>query len=657
MNLARLYLETHPTLIFETLKSDLTKPFEEDMNYTPYRKFHHQIYGKLELLKENSTNRLIMAISEQLDSVEATQKSIALIKARLALNQPNLLFLFDFSVQRIQNFCSTNFVVTKFLEFPLTNLSKDIKEKLIKEEYFTQIELSNLLSQMLNLLSQLHLSHVYHGNISTVSIQHRKANQFFVLLDHFDGGKNLADFHMRQVSDTSEVFMSPELYRQIKGEVHPNPIDPYKNDLFGLGMVILSTGLLKSVQHCYDPNEFNRQTLDRLIEEFKTRYGLAQSPLTQTLLILLEEKPEKRLEAKLLKEQFKINLNKSENDKLISKLTDFSEISAITIETKPNRTLLKNIKSSSVLSTPQFIGTFSNNPIGCISVDIPNIKVQPTDNFEVKRSASSLVAIKYDNFFEKVEHVIYNQNKTPLKRVFEPISSTPIQTKVGILNYQIYSPFVHQSASVPKKSIDNFSDVKPVQKIHRLSQLGVESGQPNHISPYTNHYYINQNKELRHPHVYESVENYNTNNQKIIQPVNNFEFPKIGIQRTSQIQIPNTLKVPIINRIYRNNLPEEKNNKLHYQSFKVLDPIKIVDRQIVPRINKLNLPPKEFKKTNLKVGNLRINDLFFKSVYGASNGPKIIEERVFKAGATQTIGKKQLYVPSNIFSKGKLGVK
>ncbi len=50
--------------------------------------------------------------------------------------------------------------------------------------------------------------------------------------------------------------------------------NPYKSDVFSLGMVLLECGVLKSVQDCYDKeNKFlKEEILEELILEFKNNY-------------------------------------------------------------------------------------------------------------------------------------------------------------------------------------------------------------------------------------------------------------------------------------------------------------------------------------------------------------------------------------------------
>lgn len=334
MNLGKIYLPKHPEIRREVTDNDITKVFEDDIFYVPYRKFQHPIYGKLNLYRETTTNRIIMANSENFDNFDAAKDAIAILKARQKLNQSNLIYLFDFSGQKIQNFCSTTFIITKYLEFPLTSLSKDIRERQTKDEYFTPREISLLTSQMLKVLSHLHSKDVYHGNVSTVSIQHRRANQMFVLLDYINSNDDLTSFHSKNQMDTFESFVSPELYTELS-ESHGINVDPFKNDLFSLGMVILSTGLLKPVQDCYrSGGYFDETSLERLMKQFKTKYDNSEYCISGTLELLLKIDPRQRINATAAREHFNTSLTRHRNEKYINQLSDFSEISAISSEEK-----------------------------------------------------------------------------------------------------------------------------------------------------------------------------------------------------------------------------------------------------------------------------------------------------------------------------------
>ena len=397
MDLGKLYLKTHPEIFSLITSEEYARNFEDDLSYTPYRKFQHQIYGKLDLFRETSTNRIIMSSTESFDSFETVRDAIAVVKARETLNQPSLLYLIDFAVQKRTNFCSTLYLVTKYLEFPLTNLSKDIRDRKTRDEFYSHKEIGLVINQMLSVLANLYEKRVFHGNISTFTIQHRKANQMFVLLDYFNMEDDLLEFHQQNTSLGSDNFNSPELHFN-KNQYAKKPINGFKNDIFSLAMVVLSMGLLSSVQDCYlEKGQFDWQYLDTLKMHFEKKYGGPNSALVQSLRLMLQEQPAKRQDAKTIRDSFRLSLSKSENERFASKLSDFSEISAISAAQKNTRSILKNFQSQRELEV---------KPLGNVE---PEKKVHPVSMKEIplgiphhpiRRASSILINYKYDNFFE-----------------------------------------------------------------------------------------------------------------------------------------------------------------------------------------------------------------------------------------------------------------
>ena len=73
--------------------------------------------------------------------------------------------------------------------------------------------------------------------------------------------------HLRQ---GKEIFMSPELFRAILKNKKEIKYNPFKSDIFSLGLVILEAGLFESVQGIYDREkaDLKKEALIMLVERF-----------------------------------------------------------------------------------------------------------------------------------------------------------------------------------------------------------------------------------------------------------------------------------------------------------------------------------------------------------------------------------------------------
>lgn len=498
MDLGKLYLKNHPEIFSLITSEEYARNFEDDLSYTPYRKFQHQIYGKLDLFRETSTNRIIMSSTESFDSFETVRDAIAIIKARETLNQPSLLYLIDFAVKKMTNFCSSSYLVTKYLEFPLTNLSKDIRDRKSRDEFYSHKEIGLVINQMLSVLANLHEKRVFHGNISTLTIQHRKANQMFVLLDYFNMDDDLLDFHQQNTGHGSDNFNSPELHFN-KNKLGKKPLNGFKNDIFSLAMVVLSMGLLSSVQDCYlESGQFDWEYLDTLKMHFEEKYGGPNSALVQSLRLMLEEQPTKRQDAKTIRESFRLSLSKSENERFASKLSDFSEISAISAAQKNTRSILKNFQSQRKLEV---------KPLGNVE---PETKVHPvsmkeipvgTPHHQIRRASSILINYKYDNFFEidVPSHLYQNVTKkdpqiSNSKNLITGVLVLPKKETVRIYdsqsNFKNHKIFSKNLAIKNEREFENQSDFKKNIRSEKPAHFNYHSFSVPKYAPLENPVYL-----------------------------------------------------------------------------------------------------------------------------------------------------------------------
>ena len=72
----------------------------------------------------------------------------------------------------------------------------------------------------------------------------------FKLLDRLNDPSPIERAQINNLMNNKEIFMSPQLYKRIntKGRKKP-PYNRQKNDLFSLGMSIISAGNAKSVKN------------------------------------------------------------------------------------------------------------------------------------------------------------------------------------------------------------------------------------------------------------------------------------------------------------------------------------------------------------------------------------------------------------------------
>lgn len=160
--------------------------------------------------------------------------------------------------------------------------------------------------ELLYALAHLQENRLVHGDIRPELIGvpiHRNSN--FCLLDRLGdtSAPNIAQ--QKNFKARKKLYMSPVIFKMVahgKKKLKKS-YNPFKSDIFSLGMVILEAGLLDSVQEVYDykAKDISQENLVDLVERFIIRYE-SDPILSEVLMIMLEFTEKDRQEPKILLE-------------------------------------------------------------------------------------------------------------------------------------------------------------------------------------------------------------------------------------------------------------------------------------------------------------------------------------------------------------------
>lgn len=443
------------------------KQFESEQHYSLYRAYNHPIYGRVQLYKENSTSRLIMAITSLLTDKNEAAELLACLRIRQNLNHKNLLYMLDYANKSKKGLCSSDFNVTAFFEFPLTNLAKDINERQMKSEYYTPDELSRLVSQMLDVLVHLNDKGLYHGNICPKTIQHRRATKTFLLLDHFGEKRSVEKFHREQLILADEIFLSPELYGVIADDYYhingEKEVDLAKSDIFSLGMVVLHLGLLKSIQDVYaSDGDINREKLASHIKMFEDRYGERIPPLVHALKLMLSIKSQDRPTSYELRSTVKIGFGAMGNGLSFSGSREKSN--SLVLEDLNNKDKKTGENKTDVTN---FLNMTNKNDSP--KKPVLNRVLAKTPDLQLQSKSNYIVETETDNFFVPTQESQYRfrPNFFDMPESRHQIAKVQ-QTTILRRDSKPYPTFVEQGQmSHPKNLSNRLVNVPSIQILNR----------------------------------------------------------------------------------------------------------------------------------------------------------------------------------------------
>ena len=125
----------------------------------------------------------------------------------------------------------------------------------------------------------------------------------FRLLDRLNSNMSPIEVQNDNIKRNKPLYISPILFKKLMDGKKKIKHNPFKSDVFSLGMIILEAGLFESVQGVYDreAGEIDKDELIALVEKFIEKYP-DDFILQELLMIMLEFSPKLRQEpAALLK--------------------------------------------------------------------------------------------------------------------------------------------------------------------------------------------------------------------------------------------------------------------------------------------------------------------------------------------------------------------
>lgn len=247
--------------------------WSDEANYQLVRKSHDPRFGEIIIYKRRGTNDYIFAKEKLTTSKQAAAADIRELKSRVALNRPGLQRMLGYSTAVKKELCSTSYLTQGFYEFPKSDLAKEIGNRNLNGQGFSEAELSQIASQGLKGLNSLHQEKITHGDIRPQYIGFSHATGEVEILDRLADPAPIEKTQTSHLVNKKNLYLSPELYKRLQGKDKMAKFDPAKNDVYGLGLSILEAGNGQSVQDIYNANgTINQANLDRHLQNFNGKY-------------------------------------------------------------------------------------------------------------------------------------------------------------------------------------------------------------------------------------------------------------------------------------------------------------------------------------------------------------------------------------------------
>lgn len=256
-------------------------------------------FGEIEVYyppNDRGSDRVLFSKTSLLSGEAVARSRTEQLEQRMAVNHFALLRMLDFSVTRDPG-RPDSFRVVSYFEYPPSDLEYELNERRAQGLSFTSDELFALAHDVLQALSHLQSMDMIHGDLRPKYIflaEH--ARESSLLLDRMSEEESPARIQLANIRRGDTLYASPVLYNSLRTQQIRIRHNPFKSEIFSLGLIVLECGVGHSVQEVFGAVEVNVERLLDFVEEFIERHE-GHGLLVDMLIAMLDVEERERMEA------------------------------------------------------------------------------------------------------------------------------------------------------------------------------------------------------------------------------------------------------------------------------------------------------------------------------------------------------------------------
>jgi len=272
-------------------------------NYQFLRRIRDPRYGDISILEDKLTKEQV-ALKEVLSKdVKDFEKELRLLNTRFRISHPNIVRILGYTSKSEDNLCASFHKIFMIVEYLDSDLEKEILNKKNNSLFYNEEQLCYLTESMVKSLAVLQRHSLVHGDIkpSTIFISRMGV---YKIAEHNIIGNVMPGYHQRLLGfQDVRTYLSPALMENLsRAEMKPSH-NPWKSDVFSLGMTLLHAATLASCDSLYnwENHTIDRAGIDQRLKIIKGQYSDKLYQLISSMLVFDEyERPDfKTLDAKL----------------------------------------------------------------------------------------------------------------------------------------------------------------------------------------------------------------------------------------------------------------------------------------------------------------------------------------------------------------------
>lgn len=259
---------------------------EEESGLLEYKEFNSK-FNKIELagfkgedkilqLQEKATNKIFQLMEKKI-KVNKFDEEMKRYHKLYHVRHENILKLCFYTYQFMQETHGSPYCkISLLFEDAETDMFKLLNERRKKKEYLDNINMLSLIRLCIAGMCHLQEKGITHENLTLKNIFITRENQIKILPNYFD--KPIAPHASvlyKSGIPSDMYYFSPEVFKQKNWRVpYEKPkIDPYKSDMFTLGLNLLEVATFTNCSKCYNLYEVDTDKLREITEILKNRYN------------------------------------------------------------------------------------------------------------------------------------------------------------------------------------------------------------------------------------------------------------------------------------------------------------------------------------------------------------------------------------------------
>ena len=237
-------LKKNSNSLIEDNNKKLDLSFNED-DYTVITQLGEGTFGKIYLVEDNEKNLFCMKkmITSNKTSYEELSREYDIF---IKYKHKYILSILGISKKILDD---TTYCMYILMEVAKTDWEKEINERQMKNNFYTEDELINILKQLTSALVYLQKNNISHRDIKTQNILVFE-NNIFKIADFGEAKQFKKKNDIMSTLRGTELYMSPLLFNGLQKRIFDIKHNPFKSDVFSLGMCLLFASTLRIKNLC-----------------------------------------------------------------------------------------------------------------------------------------------------------------------------------------------------------------------------------------------------------------------------------------------------------------------------------------------------------------------------------------------------------------------